>query len=794
MKKRMNNNNADSASPLTFEQWLSEQPDERLATILRNRPDCALPIPPSFSSLAARLRLPLAVKRAVDKLGAMDIAVVEAASARGAELQPVSTPEVVEEIRGRLHAYSTPYEDIPTQYDVEAALETLKDHALLYGTTTDGSSFQLLPEVMSEIPRHFLVLPESASAGPPLTHQQVEELLDALSPQESKILDTLAQAGGVGLSKDAAPDADPTRPVAMLIAKGLLTRVDHNTVRLRAITRNVLLNPSNTPHRYTLVPATRMPDTPPSDKDVQKVDQAATAAGLEVTRMMRRLLEELGREPAPCLKNGSLGVRAATKLAKTLDIDNLTLARLMCLADSADLISTGEPDPPPHNDNLGDYLAPTPLADDWLQSDPADQWASLLEAWRNSQWSPWLVGHKDDTNKTIHLLDHAALDTHLPAITALTMRPFLRLPPGTPVPPDNVSTDMRYLSPLRGSHIDPTRVADICSNAEWIGAIALNAASTPLRTMMGTSDTDAYEALRKVTQSLTPEPGTTLIAQADMTILAPGPLTKEIQEQVETLADVESPGLASVYRITEASIRRALDTGRTGADLQQFLEENVLGDVPQSITYLITDVARRHGTLRGGPAISYLRSDDPALLAQAVQTPAAARLALRLIAPTVAISQAPLIEVLDNLREAGFQPVAEDATGASIDVRPSPSRITSYQGRPAATREAIDAGLIHAVVSELRRNNTATTAASQGTTATNDQGQVLQGREALSVLQAAVRGRKTVTLGFVDKQGTQMHRVVRPLTVSGGQVDALDAATGKVHRFQLHRITEVILD
>lgn len=62
--------------------------------------------------------------------------------------------------------------------------------------------------------------------------------------------------------------------------------------------------------------------------------------------------------------------------------------------------------------------------------------------------------------------------------------------------------------------------------------------------------------------------------------------------------------------------------------------------------------------------------------------------------PTVAISQAPLIEVLNNLREAGFQPVAEDATGASIDVRPSPSRISSYQGRPATTRETIDAGLI----------------------------------------------------------------------------------------------------
>ena len=51
-----------------------------------------------------------------------------------------------------------------------------------------------------------------------------------------------------------------------------------------------------------------------------------------------------------------------------------------------------------------------------------------------------------------------------------------------------------------------------------------------------------------------------------------------------------------------------------------------------------------------------------------------------------------------------------------------------------------------------------------------------------------------MTLGFVDKQGVAVHRVVKPLTVNAGQVDAVDEATGAVHRFMLHRITEVIVD
>ena len=116
------------------------------------------------------------------------------------------------------------------------------------------------------------------------------------------------------------------------------------------------------------------------------------------------------------------------------------------------------------------------------------------------------------------------------------------------------------------------------------------------------------------------------------------------------MASVESAGAAMVYRISEASIRRALDTGRTAGELHGLFTRYSKTPVPQGLTYLIDDVARRHGQLRVGMASSFVRCEDAALLAQAVTAPAAERLEMRLLAPTVAVSQAPISEVLTALR------------------------------------------------------------------------------------------------------------------------------------------------
>ena len=101
------------------------------------------------------------------------------------------------------------------------------------------------------------------------------------------------------------------------------------------------------------------------------------------------------------------------------------------------------------------------------------------------------------------------------------------------------------------------------------------------------------------------------------------------------------------------------------------------------MTYLIDDVARRHGQLRVGMAASFVRCEDPALLAQAMATPAAQQLDLRLLAPTVAVSQAPIADVLAALRAAGFAPAAENSAGAIVDLRARGARVPAPAVPPA---------------------------------------------------------------------------------------------------------------
>ena len=50
-----------------------------------------------------------------------------------------------------------------------------------------------------------------------------------------------------------------------------------------------------------------------------------------------------------------------------------------------------------------------------------------------------------------------------------------------------------------------------------------------------------------------------------------------------------------------------------------------------------------------------------------------------------------------------------------------------------------------------------------------------------------------MAVGFVDKQGRGRTLTVLPLSVTAGQVDALDEAADRVVRIALPRITKVVL-
>lgn len=734
-----------------FRTWLARMDDPQLAKLLRARPDVAQPLPPSITPLAGRLQLRASVSRALRALNALELAVLEAASDLGAEFSPVAAETIVDSLSSRANVDR----ELATE-----AVQNLVDQALLYG----DHALMLVTEAMSVLPASWRLLGANPDTPKPLS-----ETIAELEPAQRKVLDTLAAAGGLGHSRDAAIDADPARPIPRLIEAGLLTRVDSGHVRLPRPVSQVLRGED--PVDYPLAPSARMLSGTSADDDAQlRADQAGAAQGLETTRRLARLLDHLSIHPVALNKDGTVGVRAVGALVKQFGSTDDRVHRLIGLGTAAGLVGRGDVNEAPH-------LAPAKDIDEWLDADLPEQWARVLKGWWASPFSPWRIGGRDDNDQPIRLLSPAMRLPHLPSVRRLIAEQYTRPSPGSALNDDELLADLRFTAPLVTAATAQMDLDGLREEFQWIGAVAGGTATSALRALLADP-----ASVSEATAAVTPAEVDRVIIQGDRTILAPGPLPTELQKQLELMADLESPGLASVYRISEDSIRRALDAGRTSEEIEAWFTEHSLGEVPQSLGYLVGDVARRHGNLRGGPALSYLRCQDPTLLESVMRSPAAGTAGLTRLAPTVAISQSRLGTVIEILREAGFQPVAENHQGAAVDISPPPARVPAEKLRgPVET--TIDEARIQAAVKAIRRGD-------------SDQAEtrVVQGLESLSVLQAAARGGKTVTLGFVDKHGQALQATVKPLTVNAGQVDAVDEKTGSVRRFQLHRITQVFLD
>ncbi|MGB2812654.1 MAG: helicase-associated domain-containing protein, partial [Mycobacterium sp.] len=290
------------------------------------------------------------------------------------------------------------------------------------------------------------------------------------------------------------------------------------------------------------------------------------------------------------------------------------------------------------------------------------------------------------------------------------------------------------------------------------------------------------EAAMAAMVAVLPAPIDHFLVQADLTVVVPGPLKRELAEELAAVATVESAGAAMVYRVSESSVRHALDTGRTAGEVQEFFEKYSKTAVPQGLTYLIKDVARRHGQLRVGMAASFLRCDDPALLANAIAAPAVSQLEVRLLAPTVAVSQAPIGEMLSALREAGFAPAAENSSGAIVDLRRRGYRIpVTYPRRVLRTQSRPSRETLATVISVLRRVDAAPL------------GKVrVDPAVAMALLAQAAVGGKDVLMGYVDAAGVATQRVVTPISVHGGHLMAFDPAQGRMREFAVHRVTSVL--
>lgn len=408
----------------------------------------------------------------------------------------------------------------------------------------------------------------------------------------------------------------------------------------------------------------------PVEVSVEMVERDSAAAIRTALAHVTALLETCGRAPVPMLKDGGVGVRELRRLGKAIGGDDLEMRLWLTLAGVSGLIGI--------TDNR---IAPSAYYDDWLKLDPPAQYGELVTA--------WLV------------MDAAPLDTRFPALlrtqhddaVSVLRRSLVSLlnglPGGYALPSlEGVNALQMYMRPLLTGpdpqEAYPTTVM-LWRELELMGLGALHAPTRLCRALAaeaGLDGTPQRSTLHAELERLIPAAQRTVLLQSDLTAVATGAPSASLAALLDLAADRESRGGGHTWRFSEASVRRAFDTGSSADELLAALREAATGGrIPQPLQYLVTDLARRHGTLRVRPVACVLRSDDPTLLAELPRVKSLARLGLTELAPTVYASVLPAAETLAALRTAGYAPAGEHADGTIAFDRITRHRVVPDQDR-----------------------------------------------------------------------------------------------------------------
>lgn len=736
--------------------WLRQESDDELAALLRTRRDLSTPPPSDTIVLATRAGTPGSVARACEDLDTFTLAVLDALLLAGADTEPVAAAEVA-----RL-----------TGTKVGPTLARLRARALVWG---EDDALRVPPSARDALGPFPAGLGSSSSE---LAGVDITAALAEIGEDERALLTTLAAGPPIGRTRDAAADISLERaqtPVQRLLARGLLLRRDDQTVELPrelglALRGGSVFDPASLSE----------PMLPVHPHQQSTVDEAAAGEAMEFLRQTETMLRAWSQVPPPVLKSGGLGVRELKKLAKDLDVGETRVTLLAEMAVGAGLVADSEATTP--------EWVPTTLTDSWLASPTAQRWMTIAQAWLELPRLAGLAGGRDGKDKPIATLSDDLRRPLAPVSRRRILLALADLPDGAGVKSvDELVAALAWRAPRRGGRLRDETVRWTMAEASALGLVALGGLTTSTRALLAEDRPGAVAAMLEAL----PRPVDHVLVQADLTVVAPGPLEAELAADMTAVADIESAGHATVYRVTETSIRRALDTGRTAGELHQLFTTRSATPVPQSLTYLIDDVARRHGRLRGGAAESFLRCDDASLLAEVLGNQVAAEYGLRMIAPTVLISSYPLAEVLDGLRAAGFAPAAEGPDGRVMDIRPSGRRLPAKSRSPRRA-PGEPAGLtddqVGKIVAHVRAGDAAS-ARRRGETVRAPQGVGAGDTSAtLALLSQATMDRREVWIGFVDSRGTASQRVVRPMRVGGGVLEGHDH-----ERYPLHRITSAAL-
>jgi Helicase conserved C-terminal domain len=755
-------------SARSFAEYLSDLEEQALTALLQTRPDVLVqPVPRGFSQLAQRLGGAESLGIALRSLNRDTVIVGQAVAALGAS---ATVPNLVRLLGGSEQAVHAGVADLCGRGLAWASsgtlrlAERLEAHWLAeigggrpvakitgsvlaenlrlavgaFGAVTDGLR---KPELAARLSEFMADLPSLAKVIAQLPKSARERL------DEYRRGSHCGYYSGLGGTRMRTGDRDPTQ---LLVGAGLLLPVSYGL----ELPREVAIAAWLSERELTL---TGRPDIASASADETSTRRAAQAAAQEALRSVTTLLDEARVAPITALKKGGVGPRERARLAKRLLIPEDALVLWIDLAHAAGLLGLADAG-----------YAPTASYGGWRATEPAQQWAVLVDAWFALEHAP--------TSREIP--DAKELPPPLPlGSCAGLLRRALLGAAGGHASVRAVGEEIDWFFPLHGYDAGQRarKVAAAIREAELLGVVATDVLSEfgeHLLAAAGPAPGDGVRDLAGRCAALLPETPCSVILQSDLTAVISGQPSAAVSRLLNDSAVAETCGAARTWRFTPASVRAALDTGRSAEDLLAGLAAISSRPVPQPLEYLITDAARRHGQVRVRGMRSCVIADE-AMITEMLHTRSLSKLHFSRLAPTVLCSPVSLDDVLARLREAGLSPIAEDAQGTVIvetrQDHQAPEFNRALISRPRSTLSATE--LARRLMADPHGESAGTSADSATFELLAQLNCYLDDAE-LELLSDAVDHHNDVLITYRDKNGSRSTRAIRPQQLYGKWLDS----------------------
>ncbi len=291
-----------------------------------------------------------------------------------------------------------------------------------------------------------------------------------------------------------------------------------------------------------------------------------------------------------------------------------------------------------------------------------------------------------------------------------------------------------------------------------------------------------------VARDYQPPVTSTFLLQPNYEVLVPRTLDLSVRHRLDQVAELLRADVVSRYRLTDASVQRAMEHGWEVQALLDFLRSHSEAELPQNVQMTLSDWAERYGRITFWE-VFLMRVADKALAKELKAHPKLATFFHGEVAPTALIvARKDYSRLVAALKEYGYWP----RVGV---INPEPDEA---QGPKSAAKDLLilDFGAGQRLPMAINQQIPKPTGKKTGPLRRRERGgRDLPSATVADLVQAAIKERKQLEIEYLAPTTGRTRRTIDPRQLAGDQVEAFCHLRSEDRRFMLDKIREIwVLD